>query len=445
LIPSAATIWGTSPFAPMSSSPDSTDFVLDLKFDRHLTGAEWVALQNESFDAADSRSDPAPSPPPLSPQRRLQSEGGSSWTLPWPDLTALKDSAVSPPPPKQTLCEDCAYVQPFTGWVDTTRCGFNSTAVKIYETARFLRDTIFGFGPCTGDVSVPNGCAGHINCHFEWPINAFVFAVLTGGTEWDFTPVGVSPAQYDVQGCIGAGVTAGVPKCQDCPKLADLRINFCADAQNIVCPDADAGEITELTYSAKLNAWAVIIGADLKLNVYSYPNANDTWCPERRSNYIHEKSTPVSIQGKITVCFIWCWDVFNGYLAPYEETKDDDLMRKRRQNGYGASCWSQCNTNGNSGSCSMCEGGQGSCCRKGWGWTPECINKGESSWSHRCGDTNIACAEKCAPRVGNVSVAASKNFMAASSEKSCIQQNRWSSWVQIQGHGMFQVSTACKY
>jgi len=224
-----------------------------------------------------------------------------------------------------------------------------------------------------------------------------------------------------------------------------LRINFCADAQNIVCPDADAGEITELTYSAKLNAWAVIIGADLKLNVYSYPNANDTWCPERRSNYIHEKSTPVSIQGKITVCFIWCWDVFNGYLAPYEETKDDDLMRKRRQNGYGASCWSQCNTNGNSGSCSMCEGGQGSCCRKGWGWTPECINKGESSWSHRCGDTNIACAEKCAPRVGNVSVAASKNFMAASSEKSCIQQNRWSSWVQIQGHGMFQVSTACKY
>ena len=80
--------------------------------------------------------------------------------------------------------------------------------------------------------------------------------------------------------------------------------------------------------------------------------------PRRTSQlWVNDENHPLTVEGTLKICVLWCWDIFNGHLVP--SYSNDAMMRDRRNNGYGADWWDKCR---NSGICDVCESNAGSCC-----------------------------------------------------------------------------------
>merc|ERR1740124_1487714 len=137
----------------------------------------------------------------------------------------------------------------------------------------------------------------------------------------------------------------------------------------------------------------LVVGATLELKLFKYPDADPAWCPEKRANRVNGENHEMTVEDKIYICVIWCWDIYNGHMIP--SYSNDALMRDRRNNGYRAACWNRGPTRCRNGICDICENSTGSCCRHGWDGTPECRGQGVRHY-HRCGNSNYLCLERCA-------------------------------------------------
>ena len=129
------------------------------------------------------------------------------------------------------------------------------------------------------------------------------------------------------------------------------------------------------------------------MKIFKHPGADPTWCPEKRANWVNGANHETTVHGKLRVCLLWCWDLYSGHLVPHYS--GDAQLRDRRSNGYGGQCWGRGTPRCKSGLCSVCERGEGSCCRSNFrDWSPECSGHG-SRGKHRCSDTNGECLKVC--------------------------------------------------
>ena len=132
------------------------------------------------------------------------------------------------------------------------------------------------------------------------------------------------------------------------------------------------------------------------MKIFKHPGADPTWCPEKRANWVNGANRETTVHGKLRVCLLWCWDRYSGHLVPHYS--GDAQLMDRRSNGYGGQCWGRGTPRCKSGLCSVCERGEGSCCRSNFrDWSPECSGHG-SRGKHRCSDTNGECLKVCGLR-----------------------------------------------
>ena len=185
----------------------------------------------------------------------------------------------------------------------------------------------------------------------------------------------------------------GIPKCRWCPSLAEVKVKVCQSAKSLEC---DKGRVNELTFTAGIDFQILVVGGSLTMKIFKHPGADPTWCPEKRANWVNGANRETTVHGKLRVCLLWCWDLYSGHLVPHYS--GDAQLRDRRSNGYGGQCWGRGTPRCKSGLCSVCERGEGSCCRSNFrDWSPECSGHG-SRGKHRCSDTNGECLKVCGLR-----------------------------------------------
>ena len=424
VVPTAATIYGTSPFTPMGSSPLATDFYWDLQNDPTLTAAAWAANKRLEEDSRPPSAPSASPEPPLAPStsdgRRLREQ-----------INPVRSNAKTPPALISTAlkgesnlgfhgralgykyCSDCILIG---GSFDILSSkpgfepGFKPTVVPVCSRDQFTAIDLQSIGApakpppsedeisfgCSVHFSYPLQCAGRIACNVALKPAAglgFVTLKMGGSVDWDFGMIDGNFG-FKAQGCLSAGVTVGVPNCWWCPTLAAAKVKVCLSGDSMPCADAEGGRFTELIFTAGVKVWVLVVGASLELKIFKYPGADPAWCPEERANRVNGGNHELTVEGAIYICFIWCWDIYNGHLIP--SYSNDALMRDRRNNGYGAACWNKGQTRCRNGICDICENSTGSCCRSNFNdWTPECSGHGPRH-HHRCGDSNYLCLERCA-------------------------------------------------
>jgi len=413
VIPNAATIYGTSPFTPYGSSPLATDFYWDLQDEPTLTAAAWAASQRVK-EYSNPAAPPAPPKPPLAPsnsnERRLLTHGS-------PEMAA--SSAASP--------------HAGTGRSNSALTpAVISTALDEHIRRKLANkycsdsDAISNFNPgyhlsaCTTSQSKPLGCAGSIDCSTrrvaKIQIGPFLSVDFGGSFTWDY---GVVDGVFLIaaEGCLSARVVVGVPFCKWC-KLFVATIYICFSSNTISCAEADGGFFTELIATVKYDFRAIagLLRASLTLQTFRYPEANPTWCPEERANYVNGENHDLTLKGGIKFCFIWCFNIYSGNLVPLYS--NNAYFKARRENGYGSKCWDRGNPRCRTGICNVCEKGAGSCCRSNFkDWTPECVGQGALG-RHRCGDTNVACQEQCGEKDST------GNFIPGQNKEECIRETR---------------------
>ena len=422
VVPTAAIIYGTSPFTPMGGSPLATDFYWDLQNDPTLTAAAWAANKRLGEDNSPPSAPSAPPEPSLAPStsdgRRLREQinpvRSNAKTPPALISTALKvesnlgfhGRALSKPKGEYyspfKYCKDCILIG---GTLDIS--GVRPTAELQVCSASYGEIDLQSRPPpppaieegeegiafaCSFHVSYPSLCAGRIACSAAYsPVltAGWVTLEMGGSVIWDFGIDDDGKFGIEVEGCLSAGVSVGVPFCWWCPTLASAQVEVCVSAHSMPCAEAEGGRFTELTFTAGVKLWFLIVGASLELKIFKYPEADPAWCPEERANRVNGGNHELTVQGAIYICFIWCWDIYSGHLIP--SYSNDALMRDRRKNGYGADCWNKCRT----GICDICENSTGSCCRSNFqDWTPECSGHGPRH-RHECSDSNYLCLERC--------------------------------------------------
>ena len=311
VIPNAATIYGTSPFTPFGSSPLATDFYWDLQHEPYLTAAAWAARRQEEEDGSPPAAPPAPNkPPPLAPlnsnERRRLTRGSTEMAASSavsPHAVTDRSNSTAPPAVIST-----ALGENIRRKLKTKKYTYCSDKPQKTKTKKLTPL------PCTSAMSQPRGCAGSVGCKASWVINPFVTASFGGQATWDYNAW--NPSQIVVQGCLNAKVAVGIPKCNWCPKLAQAAFKACFSGRTIHCGNADLGLFAELIFAATLSVSVLVLHGKLTLKIFRYPLADDEWCPTKRANYLNGANHPLTLQGSIKACVLWCFDIYNGHFVP---------------------------------------------------------------------------------------------------------------------------------
>ena len=185
--------------------------------------------------------------------------------------------------------------------------GDEDTAKKSKQQAK--NDAIF---PCDVGIGWSLACKGEISCStpdISLCCGGLVYGYVSGSGSFDCAD--------DFYGCTGSlaisgGINVGIPNCNWCPDLLEFGVTY---ARSFGVQSCCSGPFAYTMDSISLSGtFLVVVRAELSGTFYQMATKNDNACKTARPNYIQNALRDMVIEGKIEICFLFCFSIVSGNI-----------------------------------------------------------------------------------------------------------------------------------
>ena len=120
-----------------------------------------------------------------------------------------------------------------------------------------------------------------------------------------------------IYGCTGSlaisgGINVGIPNCNWCPDLLEFGVTY---ARSFGVQSCCSGPFAYTMDSISLSGtFLVVVRAELSGTFYQMATKNDNACKTARPNYIQNALRDMVIEGKIEICFLFCFSIVSGNI-----------------------------------------------------------------------------------------------------------------------------------